>query len=75
MNRDVQLIQGGIDTFVLLTEDAQDWADENIGIDGEFGGQHFYSEPRYSPDIVTGMIEDGLTVWLGNGMITSVSED
>lgn len=59
---DVQVENHG--TIMLLrlhTESAQDWVREHVQ-DPRYFGTALACEPRYCPDVVAGMLADGLTV-------------
>jgi hypothetical protein len=72
--RDVDLaLHGSIDLLTPLTPEAQAWVKENIPDDAQWFGGALAVEPRYAPDIVQGMIDDGLAVFIGGGQITGVN--
>ena len=72
--RDVDLaLHGSIDLQTPLTPDAQAWMKENIPDDAQWLGGALAVEPLYAPDIVRGMIDDGLAVFIGDGQVTGVN--
>ena len=72
--RDVDLALGGlIDLLTPLTPDAQAWIEANIPDDAPRFGGALAVEPRYAPEIVQGMIEDGLAVFIGDGQVTGIT--
>jgi hypothetical protein len=72
-HHDVDLsLHGSIDLLTPLTAQAQAWMKENIPNDVQWFGGALAVEPRYATDIVQGMIDDGLTVFIGDGQVTSV---
>ena len=74
MKRDVELsLHGSIDLLTPLTPEAQAWMNENIPDDAQWFGSGLAVEPRYVPDIVQGMIDDGLTVFICDGQVTGVN--
>lgn len=71
---DVDLsLHGSIDLLTPLTAAAQAWMKENIPDDAQWFGGALAVEPRYAPDIVQGMIDDGLTVFIGDGQVTRIT--
>ena len=74
MAKDVELeFHGTINLLWPLTPKATSWIDENIPDDAQWFGTALAVEPRYCPDIVAGMIDDGLAVHIGEGLVTSIS--
>jgi hypothetical protein len=73
--RDVDLfLHGSINLIRPLTEAAQSWLDEHIDDeDAQYFGDALAIEPRYCPDLVQGMLDDGLAVYVGDGLLTSVN--
>jgi hypothetical protein len=72
--RDVDLsLHGSIDLLTPLTPEAQAWMKDNIPDDALWFGGALAVEPRYAPDIVQGMIDDGLTVFIGDGQVTGIN--
>ncbi len=73
-HRDVDLARhGSIDLLTPLTPQAQTWMDENISNDAQWFGSALAVEPRYAPDIVQGMIDDGLAVFTGDKLVTGIN--
>jgi hypothetical protein len=56
---------GSINLVHALTAAAQDWVDEHLPEDATRFGDAVVVEPRYTRDIVEGMIDDGLAVFSG----------
>ena len=52
---------------------AASWIDENIADEAQWFGTALAVEPRYCPDIVAGMIDDGLAVYIGENLVTGAS--
>lgn len=52
---------GSIALLILLTKAARDWADQYLPKDRMLWGGCVVIEPRYVANIVTGMLDDGLT--------------
>ena len=52
---------GSIVLIAPLTQDADNWLDENIGDDAMYMGSALAVEPRYAGNIIAGMLNDGLT--------------
>lgn len=53
---------GSIWAFVPLTEAADEWWSDNVGDDGGLMlGNAYAVEHRYAPDILEGLLADGLT--------------
>ena len=74
MAKDVQLeFHGTINLLRPLTPEARSWIAENIPDEAQWFGEALAVEPRYCPDIVAGMIDDGLAVHIGEGLVTSAS--
>ncbi len=74
MKRDVELsLHGSIDLLTPLTPEAQAWMKDNIPDDAQWFGGALAVEPRFAPDIVQGMIDDGLTVFICDGQVTGVN--
>lgn len=53
--------QGSIILFKLASKRAREWWSEHVS-EGPMFGRRYVVEPRYAPDIVEGMINDGLNV-------------
>lgn len=53
---------GSITVLTPLTEAAQDWASEHLPDDAMRWCGGIVIEPRYWPDIIWGINDDGLTV-------------
>jgi hypothetical protein len=71
--RDVELsFHGSINLIKPITEAAQDWIDENVAEGALFFGRALAVEPRYADDIVEGMIDDGLAVYIGDGYLQRI---
>ena len=74
MAKDVELeLHGTINLLRPLTPKAKSWIDEHIPDEAQWFGAALAVEPRYCPDIVAGMIDDGLAVHIGEGLVTSIS--
>ena len=74
MAKDVELeFHGTINLLWPLTPEATSSIDENIPDDAQWFGAALAVEPRYCADIVAGMIDDGLAVYSGEGLVTSLS--
>ncbi len=72
--RDVDLaLCSSIDLLTPLTAEAQDWIKANIPDDAQWFGGALAVEPRYAPEIVQGMLDDGLTVFIGNRLVTGIN--
>jgi hypothetical protein len=72
--KDVDLsFHGSINLLTPETQRAEDWLAENVGDDEtQWWGRSVVVEPRYTDDIVAGMIDAGLAVYIGEGRIQSV---
>jgi hypothetical protein len=72
--RDVDLfLHGSITLIPPLTEAAKSWIAEHIDDeDALYFGDALAVEPRHAPDIIQGMIDDGLAVYVGAGQLTSI---
>ena len=64
---------GSINLIAPITEASQDWIDANIGEDAWFLCNALAVEPRYTGDIVRGMIDDGLAVYIGDGSLQGIT--
>jgi hypothetical protein len=72
--KDIELeLHGTITLLRPLTPEAKSWIDENIPDDARWFDSALAVEPRYCPDIVAGMIEDGLAVYIGEDLVTRAS--
>ena len=74
MATDVELeFHGTINLLRPLSPEARSWIDANIPDEAQWFGTALAVEPRCCPDIVAGMIDDGLAVHIGEGLVTSIS--
>lgn len=75
VERDVEFAEHGtVNTLTPLTAAAREWIDENLDVEGwQWLGGSVGIEPRMCPNIIQGMIDDGLAVFIGEGQITSIS--
>lgn len=74
VRKDVDLsFHGSINLLQPLSTEAEDWMDQNIPEDARWFGSALATESRYTPDIIAGMIDDGLAVYIGKGLVTSVT--
>ncbi len=72
--RHVELsFHGSINLIAPITEAAQDWIDANIGEDAWLLCNALAVEPRCTDDIVRGMIDDGLAVYIGDGSLQGIT--
>lgn len=54
---------GSIWRFTPMTSEARDWIDENVASEGwQWLGGSLCVEHRYGPDLVQGMLDNGLAV-------------
>ena len=53
---------GSIVMLSPITNDAQDWCDEHLPEDAQWMGGACAIESRYVNDIISGIVDDGLTV-------------
>jgi hypothetical protein len=61
MNADVAVLNAGSLVIITpITEEAQQWCEEHLPADAPMLGNGYAVEPRYAPDILLGMSEDGL---------------
>ena len=68
--KDVELeFHGTINLLRPLSPQAASWIDENIADEAQWFGTALAVEPRYCPDIVAGMIDDGLAVYIGENLV------
>jgi hypothetical protein len=74
-HRDVEVsFHGSINLLTPLSRRAEDWLAENVGDEeNQWWGDALVTEPRYTADIVQGMIDDGLAVFIGDGQVSGVS--
>ena len=74
MAKDVELeFHGTIILLRPLSPQATSWIDENIADEAQWFGGALAVEPRYCPNIVAGMIDDGLAVYIGEDLVTGAS--
>lgn len=52
---------GSICTMLPLTDLGREWCDDRLPDDAPMHGNAYGIEPRYLPDIIFGLTDDGLT--------------